>query len=48
MTSQQGITGSTYVVQVVRTTWENLNQLLWAALVFNLACLPNLSPCLPD
>ncbi len=40
MTSQQGITGSTYVVQVVQTLWENLPQLLWGALLFNLICLP--------
>ncbi len=40
MTSQQGITGGTYVVQVVQTLWENLPQLLWAALLFNLASLP--------
>ncbi len=40
MTTQQGITGSTYVVQVVQTLWENLPQLLWAALLFNLVCLP--------
>ncbi len=40
MTSQQGITGSTYVVQVLQTLWENLPQLLWEALLFNLICLP--------
>ncbi len=40
MTSQQGITGSTYVIQVVQTLWENLPQLLWGALLFNLICLP--------
>ena len=40
MTRHQGINASTYVVQVVHTTWENLPQLLWAALLFNLVCLP--------
>ncbi len=40
MTSQQGTAGSTYVVQVAQTLWENLPQLLWAALLFNLVCLP--------
>lgn len=40
MTRQQGITASTYVVQVVHTTWDSLPQLLWAALLFNLVCLP--------
>ena len=40
MTSQQDTAGSTYVVQVAQTLWENLPQLLWAALLFNLVCLP--------
>lgn len=40
MTSQQGISGSTYVAQVVQTLWENLPQLLWGALLFTLVCIP--------
>ncbi|MDE0632663.1 MAG: hypothetical protein OXH73_14265 [Caldilineaceae bacterium] len=40
MTSQQGISGSTYVAQVVQTLWENLPQLLWGAFLFSLVCIP--------
>ncbi len=40
MTSQQGISGSTYVVHVGQTLWENLPQLLWGALLFTLVCIP--------
>ncbi len=40
MTGHQDITGSTYVVQVAQTLWENLPQVLWGALLFNLICIP--------
>ncbi len=40
MTTQQGITPSTYVVQVGQTLWENLPQLLWGAFLFSLVCIP--------
>lgn len=40
MTTQQGITPGTYVVQVGQTLWENLPQLLWGALLFTLVCIP--------
>ena len=40
MTTQQGITPGTYVVQVGQTFWENLPQLLWGALLFTLLCIP--------
>ena len=40
MTTQQGITPGTYVVQVGQTFWENLPQLLWGALLFTLVSIP--------
>lgn len=40
MTTQQGITATTYLVQVGQTLWENLPQLLWGALLFSLVCIP--------
>ena len=40
MTGHQDITGSTYVVQVAQTLWENLPQVLLVALLFNLICIP--------
>ena len=40
MTGQPGFTSSTYVVQVAKTLWENLPQVLWGALLFNLICIP--------
>ncbi len=40
MTTQQGITPTTYLVQVGQTFWENLPQLLWGALLFSLVCIP--------
>lgn len=40
MTNQQDISGSTYVVQVGQTLWENLPQVIWGALLFSLACIP--------
>ena len=40
MTGHQDITGSTYVVQVAQTLWENLPQVLFVALLFNLICIP--------
>jgi len=40
MTTQQGITPGTYVVQVGQTLWENLPQLLWGSLLFTLVSIP--------
>lgn len=40
MTTQQGITPGTYVVQVGQTLWENLPQLLWGSVLFTLVCIP--------